>query len=183
MDRNLATLTNKTLDVISGHTDALLGGALTPDQWREKMARTLIEHQAAAYMLGKGDKKLDLADQRIITDANKEQLKYLDGFVSDIQSGRYKDSEDGLRARANLYAGSLKTPYSMGQHKGIPLPFHPGQGSECMGACKCNWQITQLEGSGNYDAYWRMGATEQHCTTCPSRAAISPYQIRAGQLV
>lgn len=175
MDRKLATLTSKTLDAISGHTDALLDGSLTADAFRQRMARTLIEHQGASFMIGADTKKLTLADQRAITDANKFHLGKLDGFVQDIKNGRYKNSPDGLKARAAMYAGANKEMYARGQTRGMALPYYPAQGTQCLTNCGCAWEIQQTE--RGIDAYWRR-AKNDSCTTCITREReSSPYQI------
>lgn len=55
--------------------------------------------------------------------------------------------------------------------------------SQCMQGCTCAWDVTELEGDGNYDCTWVMGAAE-HCQTCVERAQQwAPLQIRDGEIV
>lgn len=182
MDKALALISDRLSREIERHVETLLtnGDARV---FRESMARSIIQHQATAYMLGKDSKRLDLDDQRTITAANRYQLQFLDSFTEQIAAGDYAGLDKQLRARALLYSGATKAPYSQGQTKGVPLPFYPSEGSPCRGACKCAWIIVKLAGEGNYDCTWQMQGTERHCTICPQRAAASPYRVRGGQFI
>ncbi len=175
MDERLQKIGAHLLDRMDALTDDLLSGTLTLRQYREAVARAVLTDSSAAYMLAANTKLLTLADQRTIVDSHKFQLEHLDGFVADIENGRYADSETGLRARARLYAGSVVGAFWQGSSRDWDVPFVPGVGTQCMGNCKCTTQIEpQSETTALY--YYRLG-TERNCTTCPPRAAGSPYTI------
>ena len=63
----------------------------------------------------------------------------------------------------------------------LPLPAMPGDGtSQCLTRCRCSWDITKLEGDGNYDCTWVMSDAE-HCQTCRQRATDwAPLRVREG---
>lgn len=193
MPADLLKLDALTRTAIRSATDAYLAGG-SIDTWQRSMQQAITRGHTASTLAGIAErlnipldkdliseKRLSRAERAEIKAAVAKQLEYLRGFVEDVQAGKL--SEKQVRARADLYSGAVRETYSQARWLGIPLPFMPTQGSECKVNCRCRWDVVKLDGDGNYDAYWRMGATEQHCTTCPSRAAASPYQIRAGQLV
>lgn len=180
MDRALALLSDRLASEITRHTDALLDGSVTPAEWRERMARSIITHQATSFMLGNDTKKLTLADQRIIADANKFQLGFLDNFVDQIEAGEYDGLDKQLRARAMLYAGAAKLPYEQGRTRGVPLPYYPTE-TICRSNCGCSWQVIKLEGDQNWDATWVKGRNDS-CATCVERQGRNPHQIRGGIL-
>lgn len=138
---------------------------------------------SAGAVLPAGQQAGAVAD-RIAERELAQQLGYLQAWAEELQRAGTASgvSEAAVRARARLYAGAIKATWSEARYAGIPLPYHPGQGSECMVNCLCNWRVEQLEEEGNYDAYWIMAAAE-HCSTCPARQARNPYQIRKGVLL
>lgn len=179
---------------IQAATDRYLAGG-SVDAWERDMRQALARAHTAAYLVGLSErlgvpldspllseKRLSRAERNELKAYVQTQLSYLAGFVGDIQAGLLSEAQ--IRARAALYAGATRGTYSEGRWGNISLPFHPTQGSECGANCKCNWEIVNLAGYGNVDAYWRMGAVETvHCETCPRREARNPYQFRGGQLL
>jgi len=109
------------------------------------------------------------------------QLKYLKKFGVDIQDGA--EWQRGWNSRAELYAKSIKIPYWRGAVKMLPLPAMPAQGTNCYGNCGCAWEIEELDGEGNADAYWRR-AKDDSCQVCVQREQDwSPVRIRGGVLL
>lgn len=192
MPADLLKLDALTRVAIRGATDKYLaGGAL--DTWQRDMTRAITRGHTAATLAGIAErlnipldpaliseKRLSRAERQEIKDAVARQVEYLQGFVEDVRNEEL--SEKQIRVRADSYSGAVRETYSAARWLGIPLPFHPTQGSECLVNCRCRWDIEKLDGDGNYDARWILGATEQHCGTCPSRASSSPYRIRDGRL-
>lgn len=175
MDERLQRIGAHLLDRMDALTDDLLTGSLTPRQYREAVAREVLRASSASYMLGADTRVLTLADQRTITDGHKFQLDKLNGFVRDIESGRYTDSEPMLRARAQMYAGSVVGPFWQGSSREWDVPFVPGVNTACMGNCRCSARIEpQDDTTALY--YYQLG-TERNCATCPPRAAGSPYTV------
>lgn len=179
MDKALALLSERLRSEIDSHIDRLLDSGDT-QVFRELMARSIVRHQAASFLLGQDSKILTLADQRIITDANKFQLRYLDSFVEQIAAGDYENLERQLRARAALYTGATKIPYFQGQNKGVPLPYWPTE-TICRANCGCAWDVTKLAGVGNWDAMW-IKEKNDSCQTCIERQGRNPHRIRAYEL-
>lgn len=159
--------------------------------WQREMERIIARGHTAAWIAGQAERlgvkpdsplisqaRLSRAERAEIRGVVDAQLRYFKGFQADIAGM----SEAQIKARALLYVGATQETYSKTRWADLPLPFHPTEGSECITRCRCSWEVQKLEGDGNYDAYWKMGAVEVHCTTCPTRASGSPYRIRAGVL-
>jgi hypothetical protein len=193
MPADLLKLDALTRTAIRTATDAYLAGG-SIETWQRDMQRAITRGHTASTLAGIAErlgipldkdliseKRLSRAERNEIKQSVAKQLEYLRGFVEDVQAGKL--SEKQIRARADLYGGAIRGTYSQARWLGIPLPFHPTEGTQCQSNDRCSWEVVKLEGNGNYDAYWRLGATERHCTTCPERASANPYQIRNGQLV
>jgi len=167
--------------LIATATDSL--EASYPDgveAWQQEIARQLARYHAAAIMAGAGVDALDKPMTVAITQDLANQLHFLSRFGATIQGG--KRWENGYNARAESYANSIKIPYNRGVTKMLPLPAMPAQGTQCMGHCGCSWEIDELEGDGNADAYWRR-SKDDSCQTCVQREQDwSPVQIRDGVL-
>lgn len=172
-------------------TDLLKLGALAatsivdalPD-W--KAAERLIRRgHRAAYLAGLAErlnvplnsallseKRLSRAERKEVDALIDAELKYWKGFESE------KDalSEGQTNARAAMYGRATRGTYSKARWADWDLPFHPTEGSECLTNCRCHWTV-QDNGDGTGTATWHLGATERHCTTCPTRASDSPYSV------
>jgi hypothetical protein len=147
-----------------------------PVAWHNRMAGLIAEHHAAAYFAATRRTDLDAAGRALLTRQIGEQIDYLNGFTDDILAGRYRDSPAALRARAALYAGSIRATYAHARWGAWDLPFVPGDGSsECLGNCTCSIQVRD-EGDGFGVLIWTLGGTERHCATCPGRAGEHPVR-------
>lgn len=183
MPRALDRLIAKFLLSIDRMMDQLESAALTPDAWRDVFAQELARFHLAAGIVGNNGTLTDQV-RSVVERTVGTQIEFLDGFKAVIQDAA--EFQRGWRARALLYAQSIKAPYWAGATKFLPLPALPGDGStQCLGNCRCFWEITTVdEEAGDYDCYWRMGASEHHCQTCPQRMADwSPLRIRNGRIV
>lgn len=180
-DRNgFARVLARVLDQIDTLSDGINSGALNIDQWQQRMATLLLQGHVAAYQEGRERDDLGPGARRTIGRIVGEQVTYLNRFADQLDTRDWEDRRD--RARAALYAGSLKQAFSRGETFGLELPFYPGDGSsECLGNCGCRWRVVWLdEEELDADAHWELGGAERHCTTCPTRAAQNPYRLRGG---
>lgn len=179
----LAWLLERLSRLVATATDALAtdypGGVAA---WQQEVSRQLARYHAAAMLAGAGVDTLTPAMRTAVTSDLASQLGFLGKFAIVLQDGA--EWQAGWNSRAQLYAGSIKTPYWQGATKMLPLPAMPADGtSQCYGNCTCSWDVQQLEGDGNYDCTWVLGATEQHCQTCPQRATDwAPLRVRDGVL-
>jgi hypothetical protein len=181
VDDTLRQLIAEMLDQTSVLMDGLAGGQLSTDAWQQAMARMLTEHHVASYLAGRDTRDLSPESRQVLSELVGDQLDYLNRFADDIDREGWQEK---WRARGALYAGALKSTFSRAQTWAWPLPFYPTEGSECMVNCLCAWRIDVLDQENlDADAYWELGRAEQHCTTCPSRAADNPYRIRGGVLL
>ena len=177
MTTNLDTLRAQPLSLISPATQALSDGG-SIGAWRKQMEIAIRRSQTAAYIAATAErlgvapglvKGLSKAERKELDARIAAQLKYLDGFVADLKAGKLTMAQ--AQARAALYAGPTRGTFYATRYQG--LPFYPTEGSECKANCKCEWHERS---TGVFD--WVMGAAE-HCPTCQTRAADSPYKAEA----
>lgn len=180
MSRAIKQLIARLLAEVRDLTDALEAGGVTVAAWRDAFGAALARYHAAALMVGQGDTTLTPQGRRALRQTVRAQLRYLDRFAIEIQGAA--TFQRGWQARAALYAQGIGQSYWRGATRMLPLPAMPRDGtSQCLTNCTCAWEIVELDGDGNYDCYWRLGATERHCQTCPQRATEwSPLRIRGG---
>ncbi len=157
-------------------------GKITPDQWQDRMKELLSKYSQIARMLGSRSDELSPEAMESIRNFLSDQFKYLDGFKSiiDAAGGEYFPA---WLPRAQMYGAATVTEYWEGKTEGLPLPAQPGQGTQCLGNCKCSWRIVWLDKkAGDVDCYWELGKAE-HCQTCEVRAEQwNPVYIRGGDL-
>lgn len=180
MSEQLEALINK-LKIEQDHLmEALEQKRITIAEWREGMEEALAAYHTAAFMAGQESDELD--DDQIDTVATQvsHQYGYLDGFADVIKAGIAAGALAWVawRARAHMYASAITEQYWRGRGGSWPLPYYPAQGTECLSNCGCEWDIQELDGDGNADAYWRRGKNDS-CATCLQREAESnPFRIR-----
>jgi len=175
LDRLIARLSS----LIGAATDALESDPTQADAWYDEVARQLKRYTTAAYLSGAGGA---VPAKGMIDGIIKAQLEYLAAFRDEIKvSDAWKP---GWQARAQMYADSIKNPWWSGKTRGYPLPAMPGDGTtQCLTRCGCAWEIDELEGDGNADAYWRR-AKDDSCQTCVEREQQwAPLKIRDGELL
>ena len=150
------------------------------DAWQAEISRQLARYHAAALMAGAGVDSLTKPMSVAVTSDLAAQLRWLERFGVEIQDG--DQWEKGWSYRAASYANSLKIPFWRGATKMLPLPAMPAQGTGCMGNCGCSWEINELDGDGNADAYW-IRSKDDSCQVCVQREMDwSPVKIRDGVL-
>lgn len=178
MDAALRRLMREMLDQVDTATDGLLGGQLSPVAWHNEVVGILGDYHTAAYLLGRdvwGKEERDTVLRLVAA-----QVGYLEGFTDAIESGRYEENADALRARACLYTGSVKETYSRAVTWGWDLPYYPTQGTECLVNCGCEWRISD-KGNGDADCTWVRGKDDS-CGTCREREGVV-IRIRGGKRV
>lgn len=150
-------------------TDGLIGGQLSAVEWHNEVARELLAHHLAEYSAA-ANKHIDsvlLQVKKIVGN----QMDYLTQFSMEVEAGNYKDREDALRARAAMYAGSLKESYYRGATDAYDLPCVPGACEECYGSCRCDIRI---EEDG---IYWDCLEDPRSCSACIERGNTwQPYR-------
>lgn len=164
-------------------TAALQAGGQSVDAWRQQFGAALARYHTAALMVGQGSTEVSPQARRYLDKTVRAQLKFLNGFALDIQDAA--EFKPGWLARSALYVQGIGASYWKGATRMLPLPAMPRDGtSQCLSNCTCSWEIVQLDGDGNYDCTWHLGATERHCQTCPQRASEwAPLKIRGGVLL
>ena len=141
--------------------------------FKAAMEAALIKGHTAAYLAAVAEragvgvdsglfKGLSKAERQDIRAAVAAQLDYLAGFDPSEMS------EPAARARAAMYAGSIRATFEKARSPG--LPFYPGEGTECLTNCRCSWQD-----NGDDTYTWVLDAKES-CATCLERADGGPYE-------
>lgn len=166
--------------LIATATDSL--EAAYPDgvqAWQQEVSRQLARYHGAAMLAGGETNALTPAMETAVTTDLATQLRFLGEFGIELQDG--SQWQAGWNARANMYAGSIKTPYWRGAVDMLPLPAMPADGSSrCLTNCTCMWDVQRLAGDGNYDCTWVLGATD-HCQICKQRGQDwAPLRVRFG---
>jgi hypothetical protein len=188
MPTNPSKLTTAPLAPIRAATEALASGG-TLRAWEAAMRKAVTTAHTAAYLAAIRDRTgvmpqtadaLPEAERSTLRDLIDRQLDYLAGFVKDLLASKLSPAQ--ALGRALMYGRAAHGTYWSARTRGLPLPAMPGEGTQCMANCRCTWEVQTLDGDGNHDAYWRMGAAE-HCQTCTQRAATwAPVRIRGGVL-
>lgn len=151
--------------------------------WKKGMTKLLAKYGLAARMLGGDLTSLSNEDFKSVAIYLNEQLPYLESFATVIRSSA--EFDPSWNARANLYGASIVTEYWEGKTSDLPLPAQPGQGTQCLGNCRCSWRIDWIDKkNGDADCYWELERTAAHCQTCEERARMwYPIQVRGGNLL
>lgn len=165
-----------TLDNLQSILAKVIAGAPLDAGFAKAMEAALVKGHTAAVLaaaaeragvrvdsgLFKGLSKAERADTK---KAVAEQLQYLKGFLA----AKGDMSEAAIRARAQLYAGSIKQTYYTARWGDwdIPQGLMPGN-QQCMGNCLCRISEVKDNDDGTGTLTRTMGGTEQHCTECPA---------------
>lgn len=177
---SLAWLIQRLSALIAAATDTLEGDMSQVAAWQEELSRQLARYHAASYLAGSGDATLAGPAKAAVVRDLRTQLSFLGKFALEIQAADVWQA--GWNARAAMYARSIKTPFERGRTRMLPLPAMPAEGTTCLTNCGCFWEIDELAGDGNADAYWRRGKDDS-CQVCVQREADwSPVRIREGVL-
>jgi hypothetical protein len=168
--RNLSALHGvfgARLDLLS---DDLASGALFPDDWYAAMQRELRLIHGTFARVGGGT----LNEERL-----QAQLEFLQSWRDGLDAGTL-DGE-AIRRRSRMYLDNAQASLqeSKTQALGFILPAYPKDGStQCLGNCRCRWDIRAVE--GGYDCTWRIRPGET-CPTCDARSLLwNPIQVRNG---
>lgn len=157
---------------------------LDVDSWYDQFSSEIERYHREALQTGLRSRLLDEQALNYLDNVVEGQIEFLDTWKLEIEEneGEFKQ---GWKARAALYAMSVRQDYWTGVSHFLPLPAMPGDGStQCLSNCNCYWEITWLdETKGDADAYWRNGPGK-HCQTCLVRSEDwAPIQVRDWVLV
>lgn len=179
---NLDRLIRRLSILVNTATDTLQSDMLRADDWYDELARQLRRYHLAAYLGGSDSTQINATARAVIEDYIKTQLDFLSAFRDEIKAS--DEWKAAWNSRAEMYAEAIKAPWWAGHTRDWALPAMPGDGtSQCLTHCKCGWQIDELEGDGNADAYWRRSAAE-NCQTCIERSEQwAPLKIRDGEVL
>lgn len=170
-------------------TESLRDDRITVAQWYAGMEQIITRVHIAAMIEGLGVDEIPTNMMQVIRNNVNFQLEYLDNFKDVIESS--PDFINGWVNRSTLYGGSAKVSYWEGKivqevGRALPLPAMPGQGSQCLSSCGCDWRIETIDAErGDYDAYWQLNPQKRpHCQTCLGRSEEwNPVRIRDGSLL
>ena len=179
----LERLRNRVEDKLQGITQAFINGEIVIETWYRQMLDAINGGNLAATVLAKGGyNNLDSVDLLEVERDNATQLSFLNRFRRVLTELSPAQSV----ARARSYSNSTTARYWTAHTRalGLPrLPAMPGVRTICGSNCKCNWNIIELPGLGNWNCQWRLSATES-CDTCLVRQrTFDPLAVRNGVIV
>ncbi len=152
------------------------------DDWLDAMRKAIATYHQASAMVATDGQPLNDVQQAKVDQQIVQQIQYLDQFGIRIRTD--PDFDRSMLARSEMYAKAVRSTYFQAKINFLPLPAMPGEGTICHTNCKCGWEIVPVnEEAGDFDCYWRRGATDS-CSTCLAREALwSPLQIRGFNLL
>jgi len=165
--------------------DASESGTLSDDlidSWFNTMVNEITIYHQAADMLGQYNRGniINPIENPFLNDAIRTQIAYLEGYRDELKVNKTFGSAQ--MARSAMYGSAIRSSYWSAATDYLPLPAMPAEGTICHTNCKCRWEVVQLEGRGNYHAFWRRAADDS-CSTCIARERIwSPLVILEGEL-
>jgi len=156
-------------NVLESLTDSYYNGSLTLQKYHKQTREIIKDTYIDLYAMGAGGRKnLSARDWGRIGAMLKEQYKYLDNLMAQIERGEISPAQ--AAARLNMYLNSANEALWKAYTRDLcfALPAYPGDGStQCLTNCQCEWEIVKVpEG---VDCYWRLGAAE-HCPDCVERS-------------
>lgn len=160
----------------------LNGGQLTPDEWQREMAELLLAGHLAAAQEGNGGRPLTTEQQQEVLGIVGQQVERLNLFADAVDLDGWNEA---MLRRALMYVDALGASEQAGRTGALPLPAYPRDGSTpCLTNCDCSWRVVWVNrAAGDADAFWRLGAVEDHCDECRRRArAWSPLRIRGWEV-
>lgn len=165
---------NTTLDNLQEIVKTAIAALPLDQAFPQAMTAILIKAQTAAVIAASAEragvkvspglfKGLSKAERADVKAAVKGQLEYLNTFMSDRDSL----SDAAIRARAAMYAGSVRATFGKARYPG--LAQYPGDGqTRCLSNCGCF--LTEQDNG----IHWNLSSGE-NCDDCQAMAAGSPY--------
>lgn len=145
------------------------------------LERTLRQLHTEAGLLGAGG-SLDDGARGVLNDIISTDLYYADNFADSLP----KLSRAQALARSQMYLPTQLSTVNEIASLNVPtLPIYPqDERLICGHFCKCTLRIVYLFGQGNFNIYWDINPTAEHCDDCIRLAATwRPLKIRDGEIV
>lgn len=188
MATSLETLRAQPLTLIGPATQTLTDGG-SIGAWRRAMEVAIRRSQTAAYIAATAErlkttpalvKGLSRAERAELDKRIDAQLKYLDGFASDLKAGKLTMAQ--AQARAAMYAGAVNQGYYAARWGDwmIPDDLMPGN-QQCKANCNCRISVKAEGDDSDTGTLTReMGKPEHHCTECPM--LVGSYEVKRRRL-
>jgi len=161
------------LDLLS---ERVFSGDMSLGQYHEDFKRLMKEARSSAAAIGKGGwDMMGPRDWGRLGTPNREQYKFLRGFIQTIADRRETISLAQIKMRARMYADAIAgatTQAEAGFYFEDNLPWLPRDGSTtCLTRCHCSWILTVVERRRKFnvvEAVWRLGEAD-HCVASANR--------------
>lgn len=178
----LNTLKGQHNERVAAINRRLAGGSIDVAQWRGLMNIEIRSLHFNGRVIAKGGVgALTPADIAAVEQHTAKQMAYLNRWAGQLAQ-QETISEAALNVRGRMYTGAVSETYEAGLAAalGVELPFMPADRTDCRTNCGCNWRIVELDGVGDFDAYW-VRSLDDSCDTCITRERVcNPLQIRGG---
>lgn len=157
-NKDFARVAHSSLRNMGKLAQRLAQGDLSPDEWGDAFHALLADGHTQSWLLGANRGGRDVTGlnelaSRFGQQAADTEGEWLQGFINDLDNGRYLDDEGNLKIsavnnRSRLYVGKFRATANQ----------------------------SFLDSSGFDESFdWVMTALE-HCGDCPRLAALSPYR-------
>lgn len=161
-------------------------GTISAKDFGAKMKTEIKKGHVAEACLGKGGREnMSKSDWGVVGRTLRKQYKYMDGFVKDLEAGRYEPGSGAIEVRAQMYMRAVRQSYEKAYAAswGVRnLPAYAGDGqSPCRTSCRCGWTFTVL--GDETHAKWNAVSDKVICPVCRTRAEVwNPLIYKEGKL-
>lgn len=155
-------------------------GRIATTQARLRFLMELGQLHTNAATLAVGG-SLTREERGLLSDIINQDRDYANGFIDALPTL----SREQAMARCAAYVATIRSTYNEFLAIDLPtLPMYPQDARlRCGRWCKCTMKVVRL-GGRDFDVYWIMDPSAEHCDDCISLATPwQPLQIRSGEIM
>lgn len=125
--------------VVNNYASAVIGGSISPADWRNQMRAEIKGEYIRQYMLGRGGRgSMTDEDWGSTGGMLADQFRYLENFYDEVAAGNLSEAQ--IAARARMYVNSAREAYERGHFRAV--------------------QNTKGEG------HWNIDESKENCEDC-----------------
>ena len=104
--------------VVNNYAAAVIGGQISPADWRNQMREEIKGEYIRQYLLGRGGRgSMTDEDWGSTGGMISEQFKWLDSFADEVAAGDMSEAQ--IAARARMYVNSAREAYERGHYRAV----------------------------------------------------------------